>query len=372
MANAVYNTFMPVYIKQQGFTSTVTGALLALGTLVAIFAQLFWGLASDRARSKNNVLKILVIASAVIIIIYPASNNIVFLCIVISAFTFFQSSVNPISDAIALEYLESTNLRFGRIRLAGSLGFGFMSVLAGVIINKNTGNMFVLYFIVTLLVLFTVTRMPDIKGHQSIGNKVPMWHLFKNRQLMILIAFNFVVQATMGYYYSFYPIYIRQSGGNNSMLGIAMLISSFSEIPFLLYADKVVERFGIRAVLIFSSLAVTLRWFLMYLITGVHGLLAVNALHGFTFIIFAYCLATYINNNVQKELRASGQTLNGLLCLGLARIIGSSVGGVLVDISSIRVVFLYTAIINTVVTIAFCLVFISQRRSQHLKDIPMK
>lgn len=361
MANAVYNTFIPVYLKSLSLTGTIIGALLSLGPLVAVLSQPFWGITGDRAKSKNDVLKILVAGSAVAIVVFPLSTNVFFLFAVITVFTFFQSSVNPLSDAITLEQLEGSRFRFGRIRLAGTLGFAAMSVLAGTIINKKSSNMFILYFAITLLVFFTVTRLPIVKGHQSDGQRMQIWELFRNRELMLLISLNFIIQATLGYYYSFFPIYFNQSGGNSTLLGIAMLISSTSEIPFLLNADKILTRFGIKATLIFSALVVTLRWLLMYMVSGAGAMLAVNALHGMTFIIFSYCMATYINNNVPRELRASGQTLNALLCMGLARIIGSFFGGMLSDLTSIRQVFLYVALIDLAAAAVYCVIFLKQK-----------
>lgn len=363
MANAVYNTFIPVYLKSLSLNGTLIGALLSLGPLVAVFSQPIWGITGDRAKSKNDVLKILVVGSGAAIIIFPLSTNVIFLFVIITVFTFFQSSVNPLSDAITLEQLEGSSFRFGHIRLAGTLGFAAMSVLAGTIINKKSSNMFLLYFAITLLVFFTVTRLPIVKGHQSEGRKMQMWELFKNRELMLLISLNFIIQATLGYYYSFFSIYFNQSGGNSALLGVAMLISSTSEIPFLLNADKILARFGIKAVLIFSALIVTLRWFLMYAVSGAYAMLAVNALHGMTFIIFSYCMATYINNNVPRELRASGQTLNALLCMCLARIIGSFFGGILSDMTSIRQVFLYIALIDLATAAVYCIIFLGQRKN---------
>lgn len=353
MANAVYNTFIPVYLNNLGYSRVATGTLLAVGPLFAAFVGPLWGLAGDRAANKNFILKILVLGSAAAIVVYQLSNNFFYLLAVISVFACFQSSINPMSDAITLEHLESNRWKFGPIRLAGTLGFAAMSVIAGAVAKQNINSIFVLYFCIAVFTFFSVLRLPPIKGHQSGGNKISPLLLLKNRELVFFISLNFLIQVTFGYYYSFFPIYFKQSGGSNALLGWAMLITSTSELPFLLLADRIIRKFGIRLVLLASVLVISVRWFLLHSITNVHTILAIGLMHGFSFIVFAFCMATYINKNVPRELRASGQTINAFLCMGIARTIGSAAGGYISGFTGIGQVFSYTSLIGFAAFIAF-------------------
>lgn len=362
MGNAIYGTFIPIYLNGSGFSKTAVGTLLALTPLVALISQPIWGLACDRAASMNTILKTLIIGSAAAVVLFPLSANFFYISAIIAVVSFFQSSINPISDAITLEHLEASRWKFSRIRMAGTLGFAIMSVVAGVIARQNIERIFILYFAVAIVAFLAVFSLPRVKGHQSTGNKIPIWHMFKNRELTILIAFNFVVQITFGFYYGFFAIYYKQLGADNALLGWAMFITSTSEIPFLLFADKILARLGVKLTLIASSLVIAVRWLLLFFITDVYALLAVNATHGLTFIVFSFCLVIFISRNVPKELRASGQTMNALLCMGLARILGSVFGGVLSDMLGINQVFLYTSLIDFAAAFVFGTVFLLQRQ----------
>jgi len=75
------------------------------------------------------------------------------------------------------------------------------------------------------------------------------------------------------------------------------------------------------------------------LINNIFAVLALQILHGFIFIVLAYSMATYINNEMPPELKASGQTVNSVIGLGISRIIGSTGGGVISDLIGIRQVF---------------------------------
>ena len=356
--NAVYNTFVPVYLKNTGFSQSLIGTLLAMGPFVAVIAQPLWGMASDRAKTKNQVLKLLIAGSAVAIILFPLSTNFYYIFALIAIFTFFQTSINPISDTITLECLENTRWKFGPIRLAGTLGFALTSIITGTVANLNINNIFILYFAVAAVAFLTTLKLPSVKGHQSGGTRVALWEMFKNRELVLLLCFNMVIFTTLGYYYSFFPIYYRQMGADNMLLGISAFVSAISELPFLLLANKILEKFGIKFTLICSAAVMGIRWLLLFLASGIYVIPFINALHGFSFIVFSYCFITYINKEVPKELRASGQTMNVLVGMGIARIIGSIAGGVLSDAIGVKRIFLYNSILNFLAIAIFGSIFL--------------
>ncbi len=366
MTNAVYGTFMPVYLKNLGFNDIQMGSLLALAPFIAIAAQPVWGTAGDRAKTKNFILNILLSGGAATILLYPLSSlfgkleyKFAYMFAIMSVFTFFQTSVNPLSDAITLEYIDSKGWKFGPIRMAGTLGFAVMSVVAGIAAKLNFEAIFVLYFLISISAVLIVSGLPGVKGHQSQGKKVPMWLLLKNRELVLLMGISLVVQTTLGFYYSFFPkYYTNDLGADNLLLGLGMFISAVSEVPFLLFADRVVKKLGVHVTLTASAGVVATRWLLLFLVTNKYAVLGINALHGLSFIVFAYSLATYINANVPKELRASGQALNGLVGMGIARILGSVVGGFLSQAFGTRQVFLFTSLLDYCAVAVFGALFI--------------
>ena len=358
MTNAIFGTFMPVYLNRIGFSRSMTGSLLAIGPLIAVVSQPFWGFAGDRAPSKNLVLKVLLVGAAVSVLLFPVSNSWIWLLVIFAAFTLFQSSVNPMSDAITLEYLESRRWQFGPIRLAGTIGYAVMSLLAGRLVEWNIRIIFPLYSLMALVGFIVVFRIPGVHSQHQLKRKIAPWLLFKNKPVMLLIAFSFIIQITLGFYYSFFAIHFTNLGGTSSQLGLAMLITAASEIPFLLLADKIIRKFGIPLTLVLSAWIISLRWLLLHFVTNLSWIVVINAMHGLSFIVFQYCLAVFISKNVPDELKASGQTLNALLSMGLARLIGSMVGGMLSDQIGIQQMFLWTSLLGFAAAVVFGTIFL--------------
>ncbi|MHA0858323.1 MFS transporter [Paenibacillus sp. CMAA1364] len=355
--NAVYGTFLPLYFQDIGYSALQIGTLLSLGPFVAILAQPLWGALGDRAQTKNSILLFLLTGCGITILLYPLSNQFTYLLLIISIFTFFQTSIFAISDTITLEAIDKHKIgKFGHIRMGGTFGFAVMSLVFGIISKDHISSMFIVYFSIIVVAFLLVLKFPTVEGHQTHGHKVSITVLFKNRMLMIYFGFNFILQITLGYYYAFFPMYFRELGGDNVLLGWSMVISSLSEVPFLLFADKIFKRVKIPYILLAAAVFTALRWFLFSIIDAPIWVLPVQALHGLIFIVLAVTMATYINKEVPKELKASGQTLNGLMNLGVARIIGSFAGGIATTSFGIRHVFMYNSIIALVSLFAFVLV----------------
>ncbi|WP_246315832.1 MFS transporter [Paenibacillus foliorum] len=365
MANAVYGTFIPVYFQSIGATSTQIGLLLSLGPLVAVLAQPVWGSIGDRARTKNSVLRVLIIGTGVVILLFPLSTHYVYLLIMVCLFTFFQTSIAPLSDAITLEELDKQKRwSFGPIRLGGTIGFAIMSLLFGWIAKSHINSLFVTYAIIMFISVILLSKFPAATGYQSSGKKMNIGILFRNRKLMIYMGINLVLQITLGYYYTFFPVYFHNMGGNSFLLGWSMVISALSEIPFLLYSGRIMKRVRITHILLVASIATALRWFAFSLSDNPYWVLPAQVLHGLIFIVLSVTMAMYINQEVPKELKASGQTLNALLSAGIARIIGSFGGGIASDAFGMKNIFYYNAWIALACTIGILWLIFNEKGMQ--------
>ena len=64
MANAVYQGFITVYFKDVGLSTLQIGALMSAVPIVSILTQPLWGALGDRAKSRNNVLRIMAAGAA--------------------------------------------------------------------------------------------------------------------------------------------------------------------------------------------------------------------------------------------------------------------------------------------------------------------
>jgi PPP family 3-phenylpropionic acid transporter len=172
------------------------------------------------------------------------------------------------------------------------------------------------------------------------------------------MIFTIGVHSTLSFYNAFFAIYYRNMGADNGLLGWSIFIASVSEVFFLLYGDKVITKFGIKRTLFSAAFIAVIRWALFAAITDIYIILILQLLHGLIFIVLAYSMSMYINNKVPDELKASGQTLNAVVSMGISKIIGNIGGGMLSDVIGIKQVFLCSSITVIVFILVFGVIFL--------------
>jgi len=233
-----------------------------------------------------------------------------------------------------------------------------MAIIAGKLAGYNQSYVFVAYAILIIATLIIIRKIPKIKGHGRNGHKGSMKDIFKHKNLVMILIFNFLIFITICFYNSFYSIYYNSLTENKTLLGIAYSIAALSEIPFLLKANNIIEKMGIYKLMISAFFVTSIRWILIGFNHNPYFALALQVLHGWGFIVFMYVIVIYTYNNVPKELKTTGQSLVGVLGVsGIASIIGNQVGGYLADLTDVNRVFIYSGIFMIITMIFFIITF---------------
>ena len=82
------------------------------------------------------------------------------------------------------------------------------------------------------LMLFALLASFLLGGEKRPREKVRPLRLLKDRRLLCLLLFVLPAQATMGYFYAFFPTrFLELPGATGALLGWANLISALAEVP---------------------------------------------------------------------------------------------------------------------------------------------
>lgn len=365
-SNGAYVSYIGLYYTDVGLDTMHIGVLTTVSAIVAILVQPFWGLAGDRARYKNHVLMICVLLTGVCSWLIPLSGSAFWLIVCsILLFTVFQCAVSPFSNTITLELAAQHNFTFSRVRTFGSVGYAVMSFVAGWLIGFHLYYIFVMYSLLMLLACAFTPWIPKVEGHQSQGKKVSFGKIFKNKSLVCLFIFSFFIQSTASFFFSFHAIYSQEQGIGTGLIGLGVMIGSISQFPFMIFFDRLYRKFGIFNILIFSGFLQGIRLLLYAFVLTPQTIVLLWILHGGTVILFTLCLAEYVNDHVEPELKASGQMMNAIVMQGLSIILGSFAGGVLAHYTGLQSGFVVGAAICIAAAAAF---WIAVQRLDFLRE----
>ena len=341
VAMAPFTAFLSTYYNEIGLSAAQIGTLSGIGPIIVIIGQFIWGRLADRAKYKNTVLLIATIATGLSIYAFSLSPSFTYLLIINIIYNFSYCSVVQLSDSIALEYATSHQLRFSIIRLGGSLGFAVCTFVVGFLLTGDAGKMFVINALFVTASFLSLLFIPRIQGAKQERRKGKYRDLFKDRNLVILLIFNFVIYTGYFFNMTFYSVLMAQHGATSVHIGIALTISAIFEIPFLLYSQRIINKIGLRSTLLLACVAFMVRWILCGTLKSAWPLAFVCVLHGFGHIVVSYCTSSYINKTVSYDMRASGQTLLGMTNYGFSKCFICFVGGALSDMFGVGTVFLF-------------------------------
>ena len=330
--NAVYQGYISKYFQMRGATTAQLSVLLAAAPMISIVSQPFWGMRGDRAKSRNRVLRLMILLGVGLILMLPLSRAFGWMLLFNALFAAQYTSIQPMGDSIILESLLARgNQPFGPLRLCGSLSFAVVNLGFGLLVGERFE--WVIYLSAALLagVFLSTYLLPSTPGHQAeTGRRMSLVDLFRVPGMPPLLALFMMLQLCMGYFYSFFSIHFTSlPGGSMTLLGLAYFISATSELPFLLNADRLFDRLGAGRLMCLSALTMLTRWVLLAACPNVAVVLCSQVLHGGGFIVMSVSMAKHVNATVPAELKSSGQLLLAVVGFGLARVFGILGGGLL-------------------------------------------
>jgi len=372
MGDVPGGTYLPLYLKSIGLQEASIGAILAIAPMMAMFVQPLWGIITDISKSKNSVLMIMLLGASLFFFLIPhiPNSSIALLVGLIVLYNIFRSSTHGITDTIALEYLDTIKAKYGLVRMSGTVGYAVMSIIAGIIAARQLGNIFWLFAVPSASAAVLLLILPNVEGHYKKNSPVNFSSLFKQKELLLLTGIGLLFQSTSGFFHSFYSIYFTNDlGGSLQMLGIITSFSAFAEIPFLIFSDSLVRKFGIRSLMLCACFIGAVRWILTALVSTPEMQFFVQLLHGMNSIVFMFCMAVYINQSVPKEIKASGQTFYAFLVGIGSRVIGSWIGGILTTYISKKLIFLANGLLLLAVLVAISFLM-RKHQTKRIRNTP--
>lgn len=334
LAGASYHNFAPLFFEQAGYAPGQISLLTGLPPMVAVLMQPLWGMACDRCKVKNHAhLVVLLGASGAMTLFQPAAaTSFAAMLGAVALFGVFATSATPMGETILLQHLEQGGHPYGPLRIWGTVAYGLGAQGMGLLLEGATQRFAwwtALWFGLAAAASLSVPRVSGgaCAGGRAKGGFKP---LLRNRPLMLLLALIAVLQMTQGLSFSFFALHFTQTlGGTKAQLGIAALIAALSEIPFLIWGDRLLGRFGARKLVLAAGITMTVRWALVACLRDIPALWAAQVLAGDGLIVLTFCTAKTMQRVAPQAHKASGQMLAAGITFGIGRGLVGPVGWLL-------------------------------------------
>jgi len=272
----------------------------------------------------------------------PFIYTFILFCIIYGVFSLFQTASTPLADSIALH----SPLPFGSIRKWGAYGFAIAALVTGYVVELTTLRIiFVVFSLSIIIATFFATRLEVrivVEAHDS---KKELSLLMKNKTFLVFLFYCFLVGNTLLSHNTFFGPLFVSIGGTEAWVGVAFFLFAISEAPFMQWSAKLIDRFGVHRVLIFSTCVGIFRWAFYFTRPSVVLMLLTFPLQGLFFGTFIASTAYFIKTTVSPSVRSTAVTLYSAVFIGIGGAFSNIVGGFIYDYINIESVYAFFALL---------------------------
>ncbi|RCW76773.1 MFS transporter [Saliterribacillus persicus] len=331
-ANTIIVSFLPLYLQHKGLTGKEIGWVMAIGPLAAIFSQPFWGYMSDKYQTVKRILMICIVGIIITSVIFLQMSVLPLLLTFGATFFFFAAPIGALGDSLSQRRADSLGISFGSIRMWGSIGFATSSLLVGELLSY-TGIEYIMwpYLVLAIAALIVTTQLVDVKIEAPPIQLGDIKILARKKPFIIFLVLITFITIAHRANDSFIGIYIAQLGGSEDLIGYAWFAGVASEAIVFATAGLWFRKFHPLIFIIGAGLLYSIRWFLYSSFEDPIFIVALQFLHGLTFGIFYLTAFQYVTRLIPRVLQSTGHLVFVSVFFGISGIIGSLIGGSLID-----------------------------------------
>jgi len=324
--------YLALFYQNAGFSGTQIGLLTGIAPLITLVGAPFWTGIADSTQRHKTIMAFLIAAVISTVLLMSRSNEFYSLFGLVILFSFFGAPVASLADSATMSMLGENKHRYGQIRLWGAVGWGLVALLAGAVIQKlGLGWSFYGYAIGmsgTLLVGLGL-RFPFAQAITPF--KAGMKSLLSSKNWMLFLSMVLLAGIGIATINSYLFVYMDAIGMSRTLMGLALTISTLSEIPVMFFASRLLKRFNPRYLLLLALMVIGARLILYSVSSMPWQILLIQLLHGFTFPIIWVAGVSYAAEVAPEGLSATAQGMFGSTLMGVGAALGGLLGGLLLQ-----------------------------------------
>lgn len=318
-----------LYLQSEQFSAADIGILMSLFQISRIFAPNFWGWLADHTKQRVTWIKLTALLGLIGFVAVFWAHGFWWLFFVMAALSLFTSSTLPLSESLVLAHLATTNGHYSRIRMWGSLGFIVAAVILGFLIDAFGVKSLLWFLLAVQVTLYALTfKLPEAVVAPHAHDQFSVWQIVKQPAVIALLVGCSLMVTAHGVLYNFYSIYLADHGYSKSMIGMLWGLGVICEIVVFIYMPKLMTRFTLKSILLFSLALAVLRFCMIgWVPDQLYLLLIAQCLHAFTFGSFHAASVDVITQFFNGRHQAKGQAIYNSVAYGVGGAIGGIAGG---------------------------------------------
>lgn len=255
--------FVNIFFDQRGLSGTEIGWISSIAALVGMLIAPIWGRWNDKPNANpRTLLQVALVGSALIYFLIGLQTAFLWILFLAALEPLASAAMEPIASTEAMAATEGRKEGFGSIRLWGSIGWAIGAPLAGWLMERLGLMVPFAGYAIFLLLGAWIVRYVEFHPRNSnpeTGTPKPstlqLTKTLAGNRSMVGLAIALVILWLSGFgLVQFEGIYMKKLGAGDFLVGFTNAIAIL-EIPAMLFADRLIRKYGSGVVLHISVLA---------------------------------------------------------------------------------------------------------------------
>ena len=359
---AVVNPFLQVMLRNLGYSHEMVGLLLSLFEVSGIVGPLLLARQVDKRGNMKGAVLLCTVGSIIPMPLLMYSSSLPVILLGLLVLSFFLRSLLPLLDTYANNLFNGDAQRYALLRSFGTVGFVFFSLVFAATNRPNlSSNVHIGAYAIGTSILFLLPvlgwkREPKRNTRSFLPLSEPGGKWYDQAFVigMLIIALTRISMASISSFFSLYLVEELQINAISMMNAIA----AGSEYGAMLLAGILIQRKKVLPVhlLMISSAGMVVRLLIYSFFPSFSGVLVAQLLHSLCYGFFHPAAIYFVARRVKRSHRTLGMSIYVSLGTGLPAVIGSSLGGVVVEQFGYAMLFLSYSLF-ALTAFVLCLIF---------------
>ncbi len=360
IANCCLTGFVAIFLRYKEISNTSIGIVTGIGSVSTLFLAPI--LSSFIGKNKLFTVQKLftmiygMIMLLFLLIVYSSIPAIA----VLGIYTLLIACMNSTTQflqILATDLAKSgEKVNFGLARGLGSSAWAISSLIFGFLIDVFDPTILgISYLIFNSFTLILINQFPTTHGSvSSESKKQGMWNIVKKYRIYLINLVGFTLFLSSASALGTYLINIVENlGGTTSFYGVAVFMSSLSELPFMAITPRLLKKYSSKQLMLFAGICYLARNVLIGMAPNLFVMCVGMLFQGASYGLFIAVLTYYVMDHFAEDDQVMGQTFINVMTVGVGCMLGNILGGYLQDMFGLNAMFIFTTII-TIIGMVVC------------------
>jgi PPP family 3-phenylpropionic acid transporter len=342
--------FTNLFYVSLGFSGKQIGLIASTSAVVGMVASPVWVTFVKRHPLAKRILQAAILLGAIGYYLIGQQTNYLPIIFIIFLHALAVSGVMPLSDSMAVTVSQESGMGYGSVRVWASFGWIISVLVAGQLVERfgyiaGFTGVAAMWIVASILIFFIQPRYFTL--HNKPDQPKPDLRLAVQRVLQDRTLIGFAVALVfIGFLNSgvlqFENVFLSQLGASKQLISVAGILSAVVELPFMIYADRIVHRIGAHRILMIALAMTMLQRLTVLILPFIATIMIVRFIGGVAFSLYTISFVGLISSRTQSSETGTVLALYSVTIAGMVNIFAAPVGGAIFDAVGARWLYAFS------------------------------